>query len=590
MIRGLKLERWRAFDALDVTFGEGLTFVVAPNGVGKTSLLLGLTWAVFGDHAAVDPAQCIRLGYDSATVTATISGDGKEIQCRRTVTTSGRRTHEYLIDGVLVDDVAGEHALETCLGVTLSTAAKLAIIRSAGEEPLDLDDHLFHAFGVTDLLQAITAAADVHRAAVKARKAHRDDARARLHDRQLLEDQAAQLREELSNRADERAVLSARLVGLQQDRRTVSEWERYTSQREQHDHRVAAFLQRVHPDAGVPADLVAAIAHLDERISRGRELHAEATEDLAAARAREIAARSALELLHGQQGECPTCARPFGAAERAAAVEAQHAAEEAARTTAQAARDRLAKIEAALEATRELSAEGDRLRDGPVPPARPKPTSNHEQLIREAEQALRVHDEETGSLTNELLTITGRLEDDDAARAAEAREVQLWRREAVAQAALSSLKASAARIANEHLTPLSDQVRWRWKALFGEDGLQLRADGSIVRVIGDRELPWVQLSGGERIWARIVAGLLVLQASSALDFACIDEPLEHLDPRTRRIVAADIAAIPGRGRPRQLIVTTYEHSIARQIATDSDNASVLIIRDTQVANPSPTVF
>jgi len=42
MISHLSLRHWRSYDTLDLDFGSGTTFVVAPNGVGKTSLVLGL--------------------------------------------------------------------------------------------------------------------------------------------------------------------------------------------------------------------------------------------------------------------------------------------------------------------------------------------------------------------------------------------------------------------------------------------------------------------------------------------------------------------------------------------------------------------
>ena len=144
---------------------------------------------------------------------------------------------------------------------------------------------------------------------------------------------------------------------------------------------------------------------------------------------------------------------------------------------------------------------------------------------------------------------------------------------------------TAERLANEQIEPLSQQVRWRWKALFGEDGLQFRPDGTIVRVVGDRELPWSQLSSGEQIWARLVASLLVLRSSTTLPFAWLDEPLEHLDPRARRIVATDLATSTRSGRPAQMIVTTYEHTLARQLAEDLPGTHLRYINRTETPDP-----
>ncbi|MGH9023428.1 MAG: AAA family ATPase, partial [Acidimicrobiia bacterium] len=195
---------------------------------------------------------------------------------------------------------------------------------------------------------------------------------------------------------------------------------------------------------------------------------------------------------------------------------------------------------------------------------------------------LREHDERAGSISGERTVIIEQLTSDDDLRAAVSAEQSAWHREALTQATAAALTATAERVAKEHIEPLSERVRWRWKALFGEDGLQLRPDGTIVRVVGDRELPWQQLSSGEQIWARIVASMLILQSSTTLPFAWLDEPLEHLDPRARRIVATDLASSTKSGRPAQLIVTTYEYALARQLSEDIDTASMLRINRTEV--------
>ena len=41
MIRRLRLRSWRAYENLDLELGPGATFVVASNGIGKTSLIMG---------------------------------------------------------------------------------------------------------------------------------------------------------------------------------------------------------------------------------------------------------------------------------------------------------------------------------------------------------------------------------------------------------------------------------------------------------------------------------------------------------------------------------------------------------------------
>src|SRR5687768_6143514 len=68
MIRRLQLRNWRAYESLDLELGPGATFVVASNGIGKTSLIMGASWGLFGDATPVNPADEIRGDADSATV------------------------------------------------------------------------------------------------------------------------------------------------------------------------------------------------------------------------------------------------------------------------------------------------------------------------------------------------------------------------------------------------------------------------------------------------------------------------------------------------------------------------------------------
>ena len=67
--------------------------------------------------------------------------------------------------------------------------------------------------------------------------------------------------------------------------------------------------------------------------------------------------------------------------------------------------------------------------------------------------------------------------------------------------------------------------------------------------------------------------------TTSLPFAWFDEPLEHLDPQLRHAVAATLATATHRGFPRQLLVTTYEHGIAQQLADDTEGARIIAIRE-----------
>ena len=70
MIRHLTLQNWRAYESAAIGFELGTTFVVAPNGIGKTSLLEAAQFALTGDRAHL--ASPVQLAAESAVVELTL--------------------------------------------------------------------------------------------------------------------------------------------------------------------------------------------------------------------------------------------------------------------------------------------------------------------------------------------------------------------------------------------------------------------------------------------------------------------------------------------------------------------------------------
>jgi DNA repair exonuclease SbcCD ATPase subunit len=99
--------------------------------------------------------------------------------------------------------------------------------------------------------------------------------------------------------------------------------------------------------------------------------------------------------------------------------------------------------------------------------------------------------------------------------------------------------------------------------------------------MGGRTLSFGALSGGERVWALLVTRLLVAGASTRAPFVWLDEPLEHLDPRLRRVVAGTLAMAASRSGLRQVVVTTYEAPIAQQLMEDVPSASLVYVTSSQ---------
>lgn len=582
MIQRLKLRRWRAFDSIDLGFERGTTFVVAPNGVGKTSLLLGLAWAIFGEQSKVDARECIRAGASSAEAeVALVLEDGRRLLIRRTISEKGKPTTDHELDGQPLTEDALLTLLHQKFGAEPGVAAQLSMMVGGGhvasERALNLEDHLYQAFGVSQLRIAAEQASAIAKAAVKHRETLRSVAKQGLVDRSAQETELARLEQAVQDMQQQREALASALESANHTRDVAAAWHLYEAQRSRRQEAVADVMATAR-ELALDQDASGLPAALDAATSGIRAELAEIAEHITDTRARARAAQSAIAMLDADDPSCPTCLRPFHGGELDQALLAQRNDADAAVAEEDRWRQAAAGLEQRLARLDKFRQELSQLPPEPSQPADPPFDGDPDAAVAAALGALQDHDTRAGRVAHEREVIARALsDDDDQLRAGEAQQLA-YRNEAVTRAASTALADAADQLTRGYIEPLSEQIKWKWKALFGEEGLQLKPNGTIVRVVGDRELPWDSLSGGERIWARLVTHLLVLATSTRLPFAWFDEPLEHLDPRARRAVAAALATATRTGGPQQLIVTTYEHAIARQLAADVPEAAIRYVR------------
>lgn len=128
--------------------------------------------------------------------------------------------------------------------------------------------------------------------------------------------------------------------------------------------------------------------------------------------------------------------------------------------------------------------------------------------------------------------------------------------------------------------PMGCRGSWIRKCLLNK--LTTTADGGISRTVNGHPLPYDSFSTGKGMGAAILMRLLIAQMATTADFCWFDEPLEHLDPDVRRRVANLLARVTATGGPlRQVVVTTYEEPLARQLeARDPFNVKLIDVRQT----------
>ena len=589
MIQRLRLRNWRSYEELDLQLDPGTTFVVAPNGVGKTSLVYGLAWGVFGEHSSVDPKDSIRAGAACAEVRVEVDlPDGRRLSISRTAKRRGAPTVTYEIGGARLTHSSALAEMEQAFGIELQAAGRLSMMLGGGHiatsAALNLESHLHHAFGVHHLLRATQTAQSVAKEAKKARASLRSTTKQRIDNRAVLESEIARLEAaitRLGHRGTElervRDAAAAQRSLVEHHLALVDQFERYEHQRA---HLIGT-IQRLLGRPVSPASNQSIGSELRTELETSERLIVEMTTGAATARSVVTAAKQAARLLDGDDVICPTCMRPLPHHERTSAISAHRTQEEdaeaevkrldEARKARQTHAQAVSRLVAQLEA---LQRPSSHVEDASIPTR-----ADADALYQQASADLDEHNQRLGGVRSRLEAFRAQVASDDQVQEEERNLRLAYRQEAAALAGAKVLRSAADHVIESRIEPMANELRGRWKHLFTNNGLIFRPDGSITRFRDGEELGWDTLSGGERTWARIVTHLIVMGTTTSLPFAWFDEPLEHLDPQLRHAVAATLATATRGGSPRQLLVTTYEHGIAQQLADDTDGAGIIVIRE-----------
>jgi DNA repair exonuclease SbcCD ATPase subunit len=586
MIRRLQLRNWRAYENLDLELGPGATFVVASNGIGKTSLIMGAGWGLFGEAAQVNAANEIRGDADSGTVAIEVRlPSGVDAAITRSIDRKGKVALEAkLPDRTITSQDEVDALLIAEFGADPHVLAQLTLMIHGGavetfQGEFDLQDHLAAVFGVTPLFEAARNAKGVADRAASALRKAKTVQRTEKRGRDQLLAELESIVEKLSETNDVREAKVAAIEETSETIRLGELWARYGAGMAERTEQLGALAQEatVLLDGSPTADDV--IEALTEREHELAAAVAAAEQEGAAARGKSELIRSAISDLEGADAVCPTCLRPLSEhdAEQAEAEHTKHLEELDAQIAAAA--ERAGEGQSALASVRELL---ERARSLPIPlepesqvaeadldAARTRLESQKEEL-QEIDKALALLSTQGSQLQSALDTA-----DEEEQRI---RELEtLYRQEGIALATHEALLATGNAITERYIEPLAKELEGRWKSMFGSGGLNLSSEGHITRKLGGRTLEFGSLSGGEKVWAQLLTRLLILGASTRAPFIWLDEPLEHLDPKLRKVVAGTLAKASSGAGLRQVIVTTYEAELARQLMEDVPSASLLYV-------------
>jgi DNA repair exonuclease SbcCD ATPase subunit len=575
VISRIRLQHWRAYEELDLRLTRPVTFFVAPNGVGKTSLVEAVRWCLLGLPGSRAAVRAIRSGHEAATVELGLDLPGApDVRLERSLRRSGASTFSASVAGQPLD----ERGFSALLAEAWSAEAGVLDAIVFGREPgvkatgFPVRDHLAQVFGVQTLLTGASELAERRQLLAARIQSLRADAEAGDEAYASATQAVAGLEAQLAALAAQREQLAAEVATLEPAARLATRWEQYRSEAAEFDAKATALAVQMADLVPVGGgDPLTAINQAQQQASAALE---EATAAASAAEVRAARSASASQLLSTATGQCPTCLRPLSEHEREAALATHGRVGEDTGTDISQHRDEARRLRTRLTAISRFTAALNKLRP-PTEPDEPDPGPAATEALAAARRRGVDLAEAHGALTAQLLASRQRLAELDTAAADQAALVTATREDLVLEVAQTSMTELADRYLTERIDPLATEIAHRWKLLFGSEGLRFGPSGELTFSQDGIDLQLEDLSGAERSIAVLVTRLLLATSATRASTIWFDEPLEHLDPARRAAVAQTLVRAAQAGAIGQVLVTTYEEGIARRLqATAPDTVSL----------------
>jgi DNA repair exonuclease SbcCD ATPase subunit len=168
---------------------------------------------------------------------------------------------------------------------------------------------------------------------------------------------------------------------------------------------------------------------------------------------------------------------------------------------------------------------------------------------------------------DELAGVRERLASAESDRRIVEEVVDAFRKDALLEATEAAVGSFSSEVRAGIVTPLSQELGRQWKRFRPKApwNLVIGQDGCLaIEMLGETR-PHSVLSAGEKTVAIVLLKVALAVAFTSASFMVLDEPLEHLDPRTRRVLISSLQHAVEHHVVDQIIVSTYEEVIVRRL-------------------------
>jgi DNA repair exonuclease SbcCD ATPase subunit len=593
MIRKVRLTNWRRHQSTSFTFEPGLNFVLGPNGSGKSSLLTGMRFGLFG---VGQNTTSIRIGRRHATSDVTLSGT-PDLVIGHAIDRSGR------IEGSLkagADAPIGtiDEILSARLGADVPFLDALLFL-GEGEiyryerqgSGVDLERQIFTILPVQELIRLRSIAEDLRSKLSKTLrtqrtelKASRDEIAALARDEERLAREVDEIERNVRKTRD-------RLRARQDESQLYKESQRQTAAHQAWNDEWTQFLTTLDPRlrTHIPAQLLATLQ--DDRRAEESRLH-EARQSIGHATGRVEAINLYITALQDSQADtCPLCRQPLDAQHRGAALGSQMGEARAIEAHIIELKSEIEMLERTLtDIERQIEATQRHLEKWPGK------ALEETELPQQAFNDIPMLEEEVGRLQaafgarrEQLGEVRERLRAARQAQAISEEVTAAFRADTVLSIISDVTSEFLAAVMASVLEPIADELQRQWKGYRtdAELSLTLADEGRLALTDGESILPFSLLSGGEKMVSLMLLRIALVKALTAADFVVLDEPLEHLDARSRRLLISSLFQLVSRGILSQVIMSTYEESLVRRLVLRTQAHAVYVGSDGATGDSVP---
>ena len=569
MIEKLTIKNWKRFTELDHRFDRGLNLVIGPNGIGKTSVLEGIRYALFDRGSAT---ELINHSADEATVGVTLTTSRGPVGITRGLSRDGKVTER--ISGV---DLAGTSVSSVLSDLYHAHPAFLErlLVMSEGdiyrytEESGRLENQLSYLLPVDSLQAAISRIPAALKPLRKAQKTNRSVLKEGRNLEADLQAELKKLKAERVRAQETESSLRERLKPLREEAGRLKELKRREQDSQEWWDGWHTFSTPLAVDTkeGDPDSL---LVFLESEVNRSQE--AKTNNAAQAGRVEgELACQTLLrDALSKPSDVCPLCESKLTPAHQAAALQRQEVREQELREQLKSLKRISSELETSrVDADQRLRQARQLLQDRPETEVSPV-ESDQDSLDKElaalegTEIDARADVQRT---TERIAAIEENLQAIELDKSIESQIISAYRHDAL----LTSLNDGANRFISDLrdsvLRPLTEELGRQWKNYRPGIGWTLDIDGNGLLCVrqGSTTRSYSSLSGGEKAVAIVLLRLALTAALTEADFIVLDEPFEHLDPRSRRILLSTLSQAIDSEVIGQIIVSTYEEPVVRRL-------------------------